>query len=123
MFNGGSNPENAQDLVPSVLYGLIKSDLQALLLEYEQLALNTIKALATETHHYMSLIEDLSLRHVNGRLAKMLLEYSSEEAGDVSLVLTHADMAAMIGTVREVIGKSVKALEEKGAIIANDRRH
>jgi len=121
MFNGGSNPESAQALVPSVLYGLMKSDLEALLREYEQLALNTIKILATETHHYMSLVEDLSLRRVSGRLAKMLLEHSSEEIDDASLILTQANMAAMTGTVREVIGKSVKALEEKGAIRSNRR--
>jgi CRP-like cAMP-binding protein len=121
MFNGGSNPENAQALVPSMLYGLMKRDLEALLREDEQLALNTIRALATETHHYMSLVEDLSLRRVNSRLAKMLLEHSGEEAGDPSPILTQADMAAMIGTVREVVGKSVKALEDEGAIIA-DRR-
>ena len=121
IFNGGSNPESAQALVPSVLYGLMKSDLEALLREYEQLALNTIKILATETHHYMSLVEDLSLRRVSGRLAKMLLEHSSEEIDDASLILTQANMAAMTGTVREVIGKSVKALEEKGAIRSNRR--
>ena len=119
VFNGGSNPESAQALVPSVLYGLMKSDLEALLRDYEQLALNTIKILATETHHYISLVEDLSLRRVSGRLAKMLLEYSSEEVCDTSLTLTQADMAAMNGTVREVIWKSIRALEEKGVIKYN----
>jgi CRP-like cAMP-binding protein len=122
MFNGGSNPESAQALVPSVLYGLMKSDLEALLQDYEQLAINTIRALATETHHYMSLVGDLSLRRVSGRLAKMLLEHSNEGIYDTSLFLTQENMAAMTGTVREVIGKSIKALEEKGAIRADNRK-
>jgi CRP-like cAMP-binding protein len=116
VFNGGSSPESAQAIVPSVLYGLINSDLEALLWEHGQLALNTIKALATETHHYLSLVEDLSFRRVNGRLARMLLEHSSEEVGDASFILTQASMAAMTGTVREVIGKSVRVLKEKGVI-------
>lgn len=119
VFNGGSNPESAQALVPSVLYGLINSDLEALLLEHRQLALNTIKTLATEMHHYISLVEDLSLRRVSGRLAKILLEHSSKGVCDTSLILTRSDMAAMTGTVREVLGKSLRAFEEKGVIRYN----
>lgn len=121
IFNGGSNPENAQAVAPAVLYGLIKRDMQTLLREQKQLALNTIKALATEMHHYISLVEDLSLRSVSSRLARVLLEYSSDEVLDDSLIRTRGDMAAMTGTVREVIGRSLKALEEKGVIRSSGR--
>jgi CRP/FNR family transcriptional regulator len=115
-LNGGSNPESAQAMAPSVLYGLPSNQLKALLGEHQQLAQNTIKLLATEMHHYMSLVEDLSLRCVSGRLAKMLLNNSYKGGCDTSRVLTRSDMAAMTGTVREVIGKSLKALEDKGVI-------
>ena len=118
-LNGGSNPESAQAIIPSVIYGLASADLKALLGENQQLAQNTIKVLATEMHHYMSLVEDLSLRCVSGRLAKMLLADDDKGDGDVSPVLTRADMAAMAGTVREVIGKTLKALEDKGIIRYN----
>jgi CRP/FNR family transcriptional regulator len=118
-LNGGSNPESAQAIVPSVIYGLASADLKALLGENQQLAQNTIKVLATEMHHYMSLVEDLSLRCVSGRLAKMLLADDGKGEDDASPVLTRADMAAMAGTVREVIGKTLKALEDKGIIRYN----
>ncbi len=120
-LNGGSNPESAQALVPSVIYGLASSDLRVLLGKNQQLAQNTIKVLATEMHHYMSLVEDLSLRCVSGRLAKMLLADDDNKDGDTSPALTRADMAAMAGTVREVIGKTLKALEDKGIIRYNRR--
>jgi CRP/FNR family transcriptional regulator len=116
VFNGGSNPESAQAMVTTVLYGLTSGDLDTLIQEHHQLALNAIKLLATEMHHYINLVEDLSLRCVSGRLAKMLLTDNHKSACDTSLVLTRADMAAMTGTVREVIGKSLKALEDKGVI-------
>jgi CRP/FNR family transcriptional regulator len=116
VLNGGSHPESVQAVVPSVLYGLASHDLEALLGEYPQVARNAIKLLVTEMHHYMSLVEDLSLRCVGGRLAKMLLTDNIKGACDASLVLTRADMAAMTGTVREVIGKSLKTLEDKGVI-------
>jgi CRP-like cAMP-binding protein len=118
-LNGGSNPESAQAIVPSVVFGLASADLKVLLGENQQLAQNTIKMLATEMHHYMSLVEDLSLRCVSGRLAKMLLADHDSEERDNPLVLTRADMAAMTGTVREVIGKALKALEDKGIIRYN----
>ena len=76
----------------------------------------------TEMHQYIALVEDLSLRRVNGRLARMLLGHSNENVFDDSLILSRGDMAAMAGTVREVIGRSLKALEEKGIIISNSRR-
>ena len=116
VLNGGHNPESAQAMTPSVLYGLASPDLKTLIGENNQLARNTIKLLATEMHHYMSLVEDLSLRCVSGRLAKMLLANSHRSISDGPLTLTRADMAAMTGTVREVIGKSLKALEDKGII-------
>lgn len=115
-LNGGSNPESVQAVQSSQLYGLGKEDLELLLAEYPQVARNVIKLLATEMHHYMSLVEDLSLRCVSGRLAKMILTDSPRGACDNSLVLTRSDMAAMTGTVREVIGKSLKTLEDKGVI-------
>ncbi len=115
-LNGGLHPESVQAVVSSVLYGLASHDLEGLLDEHPQLARNAIKLLATEMRHYISLVEDLSLRCVNGRLAKMLLTDNIKGARDTSLILTRADMAAMTGTVREVIGKSLKTLEDKGVI-------
>jgi CRP-like cAMP-binding protein len=115
-LNGGSHPESVQAVVTSVLYGLASADLEVLISEFPQVARNAIKLLATEMHHYISLVEDLSLRCVSGRLAKMLLMDNPKGACDASLVLTRADMAAMTGTVREVIGKSLKTLEDKGVI-------
>jgi len=118
-FNGGSNPESAQAMIPSALWGLAKNDLETLLWDHKQLALNTIRAMAIEMHHYMSLVEDLSLRRVSGRLARLLLEHSDEGVFDESLILTRGDMASMTGTVREVFGKSLKVLEENGIIESN----
>jgi CRP-like cAMP-binding protein len=115
-LNGGSHPESVQAVVPSVLYGLASADLRALLDEFPQVSRNAIKLLATEMHHYISLVEDLSLRCVSGRLAKMLLTDNIKGDFDASQALTRADMAAMTGTVREVIGKSLKTLEDKGLI-------
>src|SRR3972149_1827988 len=110
-FNGGSHPESAQAVIPSVLYGITRSNLESWLGEHPALTRNLIKLLATEMHHYMSLVEDLSLRCVSGRLARMLLTDNHQGPRNTSQLLTRSDMAAMTGTVRGGAGKSLKALE------------
>jgi CRP/FNR family transcriptional regulator len=45
----------------------------------------------------------------------MLLEYADHKAGDGPR-LTQQEMAAMIGTAREMVGRSLKNLEGAGTI-------
>jgi CRP/FNR family transcriptional regulator len=71
--------------------------------------------------HLVSLVEDLSFRHVIGRVAKILLEHAGDGTGREPR-LTQQEMAAMAGTAREVVGRSLKALEEAGAISLDHHR-
>ena len=120
VFDGGPNPASAIAMSPVALYGISKTDMAILLREYPGIADNIIKVLAGRVRHFVSLVEDLSFRHVIGRIAKLLLEYATDhtvvdEEGPKPR-LTQQDMAAMVGTAREVVGRSLKALEEEGAI-------
>jgi len=89
--------------------------METLLREYPGIAINIIKALAGRVRHFVSLVEDLSFRHVIGRIAKLLLQYAGDGASPGQR-LTQQDMAAMVGTAREVVGRSLKTLEDEGAI-------
>ena len=115
IFDDGLNLASAQAMLPAVLYGVKKSELKAILQAYPQVALNIIKVLAGQVRQMVSLAEDLSFRHVIGRVAKILLEHAGDGANPMPR-LTQQEMAAMAGTVREVVARSMKALEEKGAI-------
>lgn len=115
IFDGGPNPASAQAMVPTVLYGLSKSDLEVILKEHPRVALNATRVLSQRTRHLMSLVEDLSFRHVTSRLAKILLEHVEDGTGSKPR-LTQQEMAAMAGTAREMIGRSLKVLEDEGAI-------
>jgi len=121
IFDGGPNPASATAMSPVILYGISKTDMKTLLQEHHNIAINIIKVLAERMRHFVSLVEDLSFRHVTGRVARLLLEYAKDHAGLVDGVspkprLTQQDMAAMVGTAREVVGRSLKTLEEEGAI-------
>jgi len=115
IFDGGPNPASAQAMGPVVLYGIRRSDLEVILRDHPQVALNVTKVLAGQARHLGSLVEDLSFRHVIGRVAKILLEHAGDGTGRRPR-LTQQEMAAMAGTVREVVGRSLKALEQEGAI-------
>lgn len=115
IFDGGTNPASVQAMEPVVLYGIRRSNLEVILRDHPQVALNVAKVLATQARRPGSLVEDLSLRHVIGRVAKILLEHAGDGIGPRSW-LTQQEMAAMAGTVREVVGRSLKSLEEEGAI-------
>jgi CRP-like cAMP-binding protein len=115
VFDGGPNPASAQAMGPVLLYGIKRNDIEAILRNHPQIALNVIKVLASRVRHLVSLVEDLSFKHVIGRVAKILLEHVGGEMSHGSR-LTQQEMAAMAGTAREVVGRSLKALEEEGAI-------
>lgn len=115
IFDGGPNPVSARAMGTVLLYGIKKNDMEAILRNHPQIALNVIKVLARRVRHLVSLVEDLSFKHVIGRVAKILFEHIGGEIGRGPR-LTQQEMAAMAGTAREVVGRSLKALEEEGAI-------
>ncbi len=115
IFDDGPNPTSAQAMGPVVLYGVRKSDLKIILREHPQVSLNITKVLADRVRQLLSLVEDLSFRHVIGRVAKILLQYVGDGDG-LRPRLTQHEMAAMAGTVREVVARTLRALEDEGAI-------
>ena len=81
IFDGGTNPVNAQAMGPVTLYSLKKDRLQNILRQYPVVALNTNKVLAQRMRLLVSLVEDLSFRHVLGRVTKILLTHAGDGAG------------------------------------------
>lgn len=115
VFDGGPNPASADAMEPSIAYLFPKDDLIALVGSSSEIALAVIRIFAQRLRHLTRLIEDLSFRQVTSRVAKLLLQ-SAREPGDGSQRLTQQEMAAMIGTAREVVARSLRTLEQQGAI-------
>jgi CRP-like cAMP-binding protein len=115
IFDGGMNPASARTMGPVLLYGIKRNDMEAILQNYPQIALNVTKVLAKRVRQLVLLVEDLSFRHVISRVAKILFEQTRGEVSHGPR-LTQQEMAAMAGTAREVVGRSLKELEEQGAI-------
>jgi CRP/FNR family transcriptional regulator len=115
VLSGGVNLAGAAAMSPVVLNGIKKKDLETIVKDHPQVALNLVQVLSRRVEELMTLVEDFSFRHVSGRVAKILLEYVGDGGGEKPR-LTQQEIAAIIGTAREMVGRSLKNLEEEGAI-------
>jgi CRP-like cAMP-binding protein len=117
VLDDGANLFSAEAMGPVVLHGIKKKDMRTIIRENPQVAVNVVQVLSRRVQELVSLVEDLSFRHVNSRVAKMLLGYVGRGPDAAERPrLTQQEMAAMIGTAREMVGRSLKTLEEEGAI-------
>jgi CRP-like cAMP-binding protein len=128
VFDGGPCPVNAsaQTDVTALLFP--GERLHALILEHPVVALRLLADCCGYLRQLVNLVDDLSLTTVQGRLARLLL--TQAEAGEQGFAqpLTQSEMAARLGTVREMVGRSLKTFEgmgliriEHGAIVIVDR--
>jgi CRP-like cAMP-binding protein len=115
LFDGGLNLGSVQAVGPVVLYGIRSSDLETILRNHPQVSLNVTRVLSRQIRHMVSLVEDLSFKHVISRVAKILLEYSGDGI-EPKPKLTQQEMAAIAGTAREMVGRSLRSLEDEGLI-------
>ena len=120
-FDGGPCAANMLAMTAVRLYGVKKKDLESLMDDIPKVAKNAIKVLAGRVRRDASLVEELSFDQVLNRLAKWLLKHASEGAA-VLPRLTQQDLASMVGTSRVVVNRSLRIMEEKGAIRLERRR-
>jgi CRP/FNR family transcriptional regulator len=76
-----------------------------------------IESLAHRARHLVDLVQDLSMRDVKGRLARLLLEQAQADTTQTApRLLTQEEMASQLGTVREVVGRALRTLTTQGII-------
>ncbi len=116
-LDGGPNPASVAAVESSNVYVIRRSGLHQLIITRPEVAEAVVLTLAKTLRHLVSLVEDLSLRHVTARVAKILLDQeTSVQQGQQVRRLTQTEMAALVGSTREVVGRALKELETAGAI-------
>jgi CRP/FNR family transcriptional regulator len=76
------------------------------------LALSVIEYLASRIGELVDMVADLSLRSVTERLARLLLDQAEGDVIQRQRWATQAEMAARLGTVPEVLNRSLRTLVE-----------
>lgn len=117
IFDTGPNILSAMSMSPVVLYGLRQQDLAEILHSHPQVNSSITQVFAARQRYFVRLTTELVFKNVTARLARLLLEREKlAHAGAKELRVTQQEMASMIGTVREIVSRSLRDLETMGAI-------
>jgi CRP/FNR family transcriptional regulator len=117
---GGVNHATVEAFTGATLYAISSDDLRRLIGEYPELALALLQDFAERLDHLTDLVEDLSLRTVRGRLARFLLEHVDEK--EISRRWTQDEIAAHLGTVRDMVGRTMRAFVDAGLVCMDRQR-
>jgi CRP/FNR family transcriptional regulator len=121
LFDDGPYPASASAMEDSTLLFIPAATFNELLLKRPQLCRSIITALAQRLRKLVGLVEDLSLRHVRERLARLLIEESGGKRV-FRLAYTNEELAARLGSVRDVVSRTLSALQADGLIRLEGRR-
>lgn len=116
VFAGGVNQVTVEALEASTVWVLPREQVLRLINANVGLCDIVIRNLAQRVTHLLGLVEDLSLRTVESRLARLLLEQASQGVVSRRRWSTQAEMASRLGTVPDVINRALRGLVEEGLI-------
>jgi CRP/FNR family transcriptional regulator len=127
VFDDGAYPSTVAAETDSILLFIDKRDVRNLCLEHPQITLAALKVLAGRLRRCAELVETLSLREVGQRLARLLLAEArargtpAAEGLEATLTLTNQQIAARVGSVREVVSRALTRLQQDGLIALKGR--
>ncbi len=116
-LDGGPNPATATAHTDTVIHCILRNDLRETVRQHPDLAWAMIESMAQRARHLVGMVQDLSMRSVKGRLARLLLNQAeANETDAVPRMLTQEEIASRLGTVREMVGRALRNLTTDGII-------
>jgi CRP/FNR family cyclic AMP-dependent transcriptional regulator len=126
-LDGGDNVATMDALSGATVYVIPCRDFQHIVAEHQEVALAVSRYLAGEVRHLSDMVESLALHTVRSRLAGFLLDRAAGRAPPRRW--TQEEIASQIGTVREMVGRTLRAFadegwirRERGRIVVVDRQ-
>ncbi len=114
-LDGGSNPAHAAATSAVQAWLIPTAAIQMTLRTHPALAVAVVQSLAQRVRQLVLQIEDLALRSVTARLARYILEQAENPTPSAPGV-TRALIATHLATTPETVSRSLRALEQAGAI-------
>jgi CRP/FNR family transcriptional regulator len=123
VFDYGANAVNVAALEDSEIWIVDAAIIRQAMREQPEMAQAVIKNLTANLRMLVNLVEELSFHQVTNRLARLIAQLSPDQLGGQSNPrLTQDLLAARLGTVREVVARSLRELEGSGAIRVQRRQ-
>lgn len=116
-FDGGTNPVNVEALETTRVWVVDALTLRELVKTNPAFALKILSKFGQNLRNLVSKVSEMAFYQVTHRLARLIAEM---EMGSYPH-WTQEQLAARLGTVREVVSRSLKELEKSGAIRVEDR--
>ncbi len=128
VFDGGCYPSTTVAEEESEVIFLAKEDVRRFVLQHPEVALTALSIMAKKLRMVASMVEQVALLDVGQRLAILLLEEAKKSTPNLqdgvsfSLPLSRSQIAAHLGSVREVITRGLQKLIRQGVIEAHGHR-
>lgn len=128
VFDGGNYPASVSAVEDATLLFIGKQDFHALCLEHPQVALKVLRVVGTRLRKLVGIIEELSFTTVRHRLAAFLLRLARREGTridgglEITLPASNQELAAQIGTVRELVSRNLSRFQAEKLIKMDGRR-
>jgi CRP/FNR family transcriptional regulator len=128
LFDGGGYLASAVAVTPARLLMLPRAALLALCQQRPAVALALLQALARRVRHVATLAADLAFREVTERVARYLDAMARADGrrlvpgATFELALTQEQLAARLGTVRELVARALAQLRKRRVIAQHGRR-
>lgn len=118
-FDGGTNPVNVETLEKSKVWVIDDETLRSLVKAHPDFALKVLSNFGKNLRGLVRMVSEMAFYQVTNRLARLISELPPDST---PVPWTQEQLAAQLGTVREVVARSLKELERSGAIRIEDRR-
>lgn len=122
VFDGGNYPASANAMEKTNLLFIGKKDFHAVCMEHPEVALKVLKVVGCRLRQLVEIIENLSFGTVRHRLAAYLVRLAHQSGKQTSrgieltLGITNQQLAAQIGTVRELVSRNLSRLQAENVI-------
>lgn len=114
VLDGGSTLATAQALSHTTLYLIPCPHFHVMLERHRPVSKAVLQVLAGQVRYLSDAVEDLALHTVRTRLARFLLSNAADGRG--TRRWTQEEIAAQIGTVRDVVGRTLRSFAREGLI-------
>lgn len=122
--DGRENPFNAVAVTNATVMILGHRDLMKLMSSESVLLKNYVQRLAFLNREYIERLEDMTFRTIPARLAKLFLHETTyaDQISEAPTRLTQEEIAAILGTTREVVGRALRGLLNAGLLRKEGRK-
>lgn len=126
VFDGGNYPASASAAQDATLLFVSKQDFYSLCLEHPKVALKVLRVVGRRLRGLVGIIEELSFTTVRHRLVSFLIRLArtgrrQDNTIEITLPASNQELAARIGTVRELVSRNLSRLQAEGLIRIDGR--